>query len=338
MTGQSTPASAVAARSLTAVVGLAVVLATAACQRPPGTVPLDRALVLGGRSVGPDQLRRGAVAYTHYCRACHGDEGDGKGTAAPGLSPPPRDLRLGVYKFGAVPAGQLPTDADFRRIVRGGLHGTAMLAWDVPDPQLDDLIQYVKAFSPRWWTEQAGEPIALSRDPWAAGDPDAAITRGKRVYHGMAQCAVACHPAYVTRAEIFSFTQQLTGMRVEAFRPDLYAPVPKPSDFGVAIVPTDFTFSPLRAGETIPDIARTIAAGIGGTAMPTWKNVLPDADLWAMATYVRSLVVARGTAAAEALRAQLRTQAPWTPPPPPPPPPAAGAPGLTPAGPPASVP
>jgi len=270
--------------------------------------------LLGGRAVSREQLLRGAEAYTHYCRACHGDRGDGAGISAAGLRPPPRDLRLGVYKFAAVAAGELPNDEDFRRTIKGGLHGTAMLAWDVPDPQLDDLICYVKSFSPRWRAEKPGRPIVMSPDPWTSRE-QAAIERGTRVYHGLAQCAVACHPAYVTRPEIFAFTRELTGMRMEGFRPDLYASVPKPSEYGVTILPPDFTFNPLRAGSDISDIVREIAAGIGGTAMPTWKGVLPDADLWAMAYYVRSLVALRDTPEGEALNARLRAQPAWTPPP-----------------------
>ena len=42
------------------------------------------------------------------------------------------------------------------------------------------------------------------------------------------------------------------------------------------ILPPDFTFNELRGGDALADIYRAIAAGIGGTAMPTWKNVLPD--------------------------------------------------------------
>jgi mono/diheme cytochrome c family protein len=311
----SAPRSAVAAAA--AAVGLvALVLGAggAACRRSATPVPLDQPMVLGGKTVTPAELRRGAAAFSQYCRPCHGDSGDGAGASGRGLQPPPRDLRLGVYKFAAVAAGQLPTDADFRRIIKGGLHGTAMLAWDIPDVELVDLVSYMKALSPRWLTEQAGEAIVLTVDPWAGRD-DAAIERGKRVYHGMAQCAVACHPAYATREEIFAFTQELTSMRVEEFRPDLYAPVPKPSDFGVGILPPDFTFSLLRGGDTTGDIARAIASGIGGTAMPTWKNVLPDLDLWAMAHYVSWLVSLRGTPAADDLHARLLAQPPWTPPP-----------------------
>jgi mono/diheme cytochrome c family protein len=293
----------------------ALVVAGGACRRAGGPPRWSEPLTLGGRSVPVAALDHGRDVYTHYCRPCHGDQGDGKGTAAPGLQPPPRDLRLGVYKFGAVAAGQLPTDADFVRIIRGGLHGTAMQAWEVPQAELDDLIQYVKAFSPRWRNETPGDPIVPTPDPWAGGKEQAGIERGKSVYHGLAQCAVACHPAYATKPEIYLFTKELTKMEVREFRADLYDPVAKDSDYGVKLLPPDFTFTPPRSGETVPDIYRSIASGIGGTAMPTWKNVLPEPDLWALAHYVRALVEIRDTPAAAALRKTLLDQPEWSPPP-----------------------
>ena len=163
--------------------------------------------------------------------------------------PPPRDLRLGVYKFAAVPAGQLPRDADFVRTLRQGLHGTAMQAWQVPDAELDDLIQYVKSFAPRWRSETPGDEVTASPDPWLGREADA-VARGVRVYHGLAQCAVACHPAYVTRAEIAAFTKELTGIELREIRPDVYQAVAKDSDYGVKILPPDFTFNALRGGDS----------------------------------------------------------------------------------------
>jgi mono/diheme cytochrome c family protein len=302
-----------AARTSNVVAVVFIALSAMACRRGQGPARWSEALVLGGRTVSPAALEHGREVYTHYCRPCHGDEGDGKGTAAAGLQPPPRDLRLGVYKFAAVAAGQLPTDADFARIIRGGLHGTAMQAWDVPVAELDDLIQFVKAFAPRWRQETAGDPIVPTPDPWEARVADG-IERGKRVYHGLAQCAVACHAAYATKPDIYAFTKELTTLSLTEFRPNLYDPVAKDSDYGVKIVPPDFTFNPLRSGETVADIYRSVASGIGGTAMPTWKGVLPEADLWALAHYVRSLADLRGTPAAAALRARLQSQPDWTPP------------------------
>jgi hypothetical protein len=287
---------------------IAALAAGTACDRTAAGPPAFTApVLLGGRTVAPEALERGRATYTHFCRPCHGDAGDAKGPSAPGLRPPPRDLRLGVYKFAAVPAGQLPHDADFVRTLRRGLHGTAMLAWDVPEAALDDLIQYVKAFSPRWRGEVPGEVVTATADPWVGREAEA-IERGKRVYHGLAQCAVACHPAYVSRAEVVAFSKELTKIEPAGLRADVYLPVAKDSDFGVKILPPDFLFNPLRGGEEKQDIYRAIAAGIGGTAMPTWKNVLPEPDLWAMTHYVSALLALRGRPEAEALRRKLLGQ------------------------------
>ena len=96
-------------------------------------------------------------------------------------------------------------------------------------------------------------------------------------------------------------------------RGDLYFPSPKDSDYGDKILPPDFTFNELRGGEHGGHLPR-LAAGIGGTAMPTWKNVLPEPDLWAMAHYVRWLVALRGTPERRRCNAAARSAAVGTPP------------------------
>ena len=130
-----------------------------------------------------------------------------------------------------------------------------MLSWDVPAAELDDLIQYVKAFAPRWRNEQPGEAIVAPPDPWADREADG-IERGRRVYHGLAQCATACHPAYATKQEIYDFTKELTKMELREMRGDLYFAVAKDSDYGVKILPPDFTFNEMRGGEALDDIYR----------------------------------------------------------------------------------
>src|SRR5260221_11649800 len=116
-----------------------------------------------------------------------------------------------------------------------------MQPWGVPRAELDALTKYIKPFAPRWRPETAGGPIAVTPDPWVGREP-AGIDRGKRVYHGLAQCAVACHLTYITKAEIYAYTKELTSMAVREFRSGYYDPVAKDSDFGVKILPTDFTF------------------------------------------------------------------------------------------------
>src|SRR5437879_11836801 len=98
----------------------------------------------GAKTISPSWLSDGQLAYVLHCRACHGDKGDGKGPAAAEAGRRPRDFTLGSFKFGAVPGGTLPNDDDFVRIVRFGLHGTAMRARArVPEPNLLPATQYL---------------------------------------------------------------------------------------------------------------------------------------------------------------------------------------------------
>ncbi|MHB1845570.1 MAG: c-type cytochrome [Deltaproteobacteria bacterium] len=284
-----------------------------------------------GKVVSAATLNEGKEAFTQYCRACHGDKGDGTGPASYALRPPPRDFTTATFKFAAVSSGSLPNDADFVRIVRGGLHGTAMLAWDVPDEKLNAIIQYVKTFSPRWQQEAPGDVTydpAKDKDPWGEAKKAEAVTRGKKLYHGLAQC-LQCHAAYETKQEIYDDSKELTGTGTTEFRTTMYQPEAKESDYidkhyapdkdgnypHIRLLPPDFLFNDVRSGSSIPDYYRIIASGIGGTAMPSWKASLPDADVWALAYYVHSLVDMKGTPAADALRQKLASAAPWTPPP-----------------------
>ncbi len=299
-----------------AVLLLALGAAAAACKgyRPQG---FEAPVTLGGKVVPGEVLSAGERAYTLYCRACHGDKGDGKGPAARGLRPPPRDFTIGMFKFAAVPGGALPNDEDLERIVRGGLHGTAMLAWDgIPDDELRDVLQYVKTFSPRWKEEEPGERIVPSPDAWKGREADG-VARGKKLYHGLAQC-LGCHPAFASKRFISQASKELTGNAVTDFREDMYGSMLTESDYGVKILPPDFTRSELRSirpDHRREDLYRVIAAGVGGTAMPTWQGSLPEEDLWALVHYVDSLVALRGTDGGRRLLEQnLAADARWTPP------------------------
>ena len=158
-------------------------------------------------SVPAEKLNRGYEGYTLYCLPCHGENGDGKGLSATGLRPPPRDFTQGLFKFGGVAAPALPPDSELRRIVRGGLHGTAMLPWDVNDSDLTDILAYIKTFSPKWQQEKPGAVIETSVDPYGAARRDEAITLGAKLYHAKAQCN-GCHPSYLTHEELFKMSGQ----------------------------------------------------------------------------------------------------------------------------------
>jgi mono/diheme cytochrome c family protein len=292
----------IAAASIAALLVAALVGAGTGCSGPGKT--FRKSMVLGGKKVSARRLNNGEHLFVTYCSACHGVNGDGTGPASIGLRPPPRNFTQGRFKFGAVASGQLPNDEDLLRITQKGLHGSAMLPWnDVPERELMDIIQYIKTLSPKWADKMPGEPIVPEPDPWGAEREAEAVTRGMKVYHGMAQC-LSCHPAYETKETINAASMELS-KREAILRPDAYHAELKDSDYGYKLMPPDFTRDHVRSGETLEDIYRTIASGIGGTAMPTWKGALPDDDLWAMSYYLRSLIRIKGTPEADARREKL---------------------------------
>jgi mono/diheme cytochrome c family protein len=275
--------------------------------------PFNEPVTFAGQEVSAETLNLGYETYTLYCRACHGVGGDGHGPAAKGLRPPPRDFRQGTYKFVAVESGYLPSDQDLHRIIRGGLNGTAMLPWDISDQRLEAVIQYIKTFSERWQDEyeEVGEPILSDGDPFGETRRAEAVEQGKKLYHALAQCN-SCHPSYALYGEIYQAGVELMGFGKADLGPNLYTTELKDSDYGFKLQPPDFTFHSVRSGDDVGSLFRSIASGIGGTAMPTWKGSLEDEQLWAMAYYVRSLVEMKGSPEAKALKQRLRSQPAWT--------------------------
>ncbi|MGO8968323.1 MAG: c-type cytochrome [Myxococcaceae bacterium] len=292
---------------------LVSVLLLPACKREDATFTAP--MKFAGKTVSAAVLNEGHVYYLQYCRACHGDKGDGRGPAAPAFRPPPRNFTQGEFKFGWVLDQKLPRDEDLVRIVKSNLHGSAMLGWEVPDAELNSIIQYIKTFSDAWKDDDAvGLPVVPAPDPWV-GKESAAVARGKVLYHGYTQC-LTCHPAYATPEEISAASMELTGKPKTDFRPAMYQPELKDSDYlagdyKVQLLPPDFlvnTIKSPRDDTQLADLYRLLVAGVTGAAMPAWDpNVLPEktSDVWALAYYVRSLVRLRQTTAGLALRAKL---------------------------------
>jgi mono/diheme cytochrome c family protein len=242
-------------------------------------------------------LNHGKSIYTEFCMPCHGVNGDGKGTSYKGLQVPPRNFKLGLYKFGKVVSGELPHDEDFFAILKKGLHGTAMLPWDLTDQQLFDVVQYIKTFAPEKWEggdKKLGDKIVVTRDPYGDAYKSSAVARGKEVYHIVAQCWT-CHRSYSTHAEMNEMSQKINGKPIAEFDPEMYHVKMQPSDHGWMTMPPDFTYDSVRSAVTVEDLYVRLNAGVGGTAMPSWKGTLQDDEIWAVAYYVRSLMDLKGT-------------------------------------------
>ena len=68
--------------------------------------------------ISPELLRRGKQVFQLTCAPCHGIAGDGKGPAAATLTPEPANFQL-----------KQPDTSYLLRVVREGIPGTAMPAW-----------------------------------------------------------------------------------------------------------------------------------------------------------------------------------------------------------------
>ena len=323
--------------ALRPVVASAIALLAFGCDQRKFAEPYK---LTANRSIDVKTLNDGHDAFMLYCYACHGEKGDGLGPASVGMRPPPRNFTRGLFKFAGVEAGKLPTDEALDRTVRRGLHGTPMLPWDIPVVERAAIIQYLKTFSPRWQSEdEYGTPIDVSPDPWA-GKTAPAVDRGKQVYHvavGGAGCS-GCHPAYATREEISRMTQKASGEPVAEFAEGMYQSTLRESEYPLVldekgemvkayqILPVDFLSQKVKTAPPVgtmvdgveytpamqrEDLYRTIAAGIGGAAMPQWKGALPEESLWALTYYVQTLIALRDTPAGLALRRRLEAQPPW---------------------------
>lgn len=223
------------------------------------------------------------------------------------MAPPPRDFTSAQFKFGWVIDG-LPPDDELTRIVQGGLHGTAMLPWRVPDIALDAILQHVKTFDREAWSADAlGTRVEMSADPWGDARADEAITRGRLVYHGVAQCH-ACHPAYISRDELIAARGGAGDIRADLHESSILRSDYRRGGEPLMIRAPDFTWDALRSvrdESTREDLYRVIAAGIPGTAMPTWQGALASGDLWAVAWYVESLTRLRDRPEGQRLRERL---------------------------------
>jgi mono/diheme cytochrome c family protein len=123
---------------------------------PETKLDLNKLRMAAG-AVRQDQQGLHTGLFREHCVHCHGVTGDGMGPTAPFLRPYPRDYRQGKFKFTSTPTMAMPTDEDLERIVRDGVPGTAMPAFEVAltQPEIDALVEYVKYLSLRGRVEIA---------------------------------------------------------------------------------------------------------------------------------------------------------------------------------------
>jgi mono/diheme cytochrome c family protein len=259
------------------------------------------------------RLALGRDVYQRQCQGCHGVTGDGQGPAAQYLNPPPRDYRLGRFKFTSTPRGSKPRREDLARIIRRGAKGTSMpsFRW-MPAEEMDAVIDYVILLSSRGELEyrlmriseqELGEEdnidpflvaenaqlIAASWDsaasqivqPLTAPTPNSpeSIEAGARAFVQL-NC-FKCHGP------------DGRGNKAQDVGKD---------DWGRVAFAADLTAGTLHGGRRPVDIYRRIYSGINGTPMPAFAQ--PDTGkgeteqqrsetIWNLTHFITSVVEGR---------------------------------------------
>jgi mono/diheme cytochrome c family protein len=204
----------------------------------------------------------GRSLYQSRCAGCHGENGDGRGPYAPGLSVPPTNFTVGVYKLRSTPTGSIPTDRDLFQTVTRGIHGTPMLPWkQLTEDERWALVYRLKAFSVRFREER---PLRSIQVPPPPKETDALRARGAELYASL-RCA-ACHGEQ----------GKADGRAAQAY-------------LGTSVRIRDFSRGRFIRGAEMEDIFLTLRAGIEGTPMAAY-DALRAEEIWALAAHVRSLV------------------------------------------------
>ena len=212
-------------------------------------------------------IEAGKEVFTRNCMGCHGAAGDGKGEAAPMLSPKPRNLVSGSFKFRTTPSGSLPTLADLQRTIERGVLGTSMPSFRLLAPSERRAVAlYIQSLRPDWISSE-NSVLPMPSPPEGVFTKKelllASATRGRVLF--LEACAT-CH-----------------GDRGLGDGPSAEGLIDGEEQ---PIRPANLSRPFIKSGRGVKDIYRAITTGLDGTPMPSFADVYSDAQRWDLAAYV----------------------------------------------------
>ncbi|MEJ2153789.1 MAG: c-type cytochrome [Desulfobacteraceae bacterium] len=208
----------------------------------------------------------GQQVFTLHCIGCHGEKGDGKGVVAGDFIVKPRDFTLGKFKFTTTERNSLPTDEDLKKTISNGLPTSAMPNYRLlDDASKDAVIAYIKTLSPTWTTEQVQQKWQQTSVPDFVGEP-ASVGKGEKLF--AARCLM-CHGTKKAQPDvIFSLQWQGADACNDVIRPAV------------------FSYGIIKRGQKVEDIRMSITAGVGGTPMLAWGELLSEQERWDLTSYI----------------------------------------------------
>ena len=235
--------------------------------------------VLALKNAAAEATHPGESIYGQHCAACHGITGDGNGPAAVWLFPKPRNFSAGLFKIQSTPAGSLPTDEDLLQTITRGMPGSSMPSFSyLSEPHRREAVQYVKyltaqveggkrvnKFEEAAQTGKVGKPVAVPPEPAVTVE---ALTKGKELFTKL-QC-FTCH-----------------GENGEGNGPSAST---LKDNWGLPLLPRDFTIGAFRGGTSGRDLYLRIHNGLAGTPMPPFgEEIMKPDERWSLVLYIQSL-------------------------------------------------
>ena len=209
----------------------------------------------------------GEEVYGRACSYCHGESGEGNGSAERYLVTKPRDFTSGRFKMRSTATGSMPTDEDLFRTVTTGFPEFRMPRFEyLSEEERWALVYYIKIVSRDFEMLEPEFPSAMGSSPPLTDDLRAL---GEQLYRD-AECW-KCHGE-------------------EGWGDGPSAPELK-DEWGHRSRVAPFALGPqaFKRGSSAEDIVQALLTGLMGTPMPSYDGVFTNEQVWAVAHYVRSL-------------------------------------------------
>ena len=234
----------------------------------------------------------GAQLFFQHCSYCHGVSGDGHGLAA--LNPKARYFGAEKFKL-ACTDNKIPSDDDLMYLLRHGIPGTAMPAFDnLPEPDMRALIAHVRVLT---WK---GLYDALWKKAFDAGDDPDPVELAERVTKQTTPGPPLPVPPIpqattesVERGRKWFLSNDAGCMKCHGPLGRGDGPQVNDPNFinddGSRARPRDLTAGIFKGGREADRLYARIWLGIPGTPMPEGKVALKPEQVIDLVHYIRSL-------------------------------------------------
>lgn len=221
------------------------------------------------------RVRAGREVFVHNCSGCHGMDADGNGAASTMLSPRPRNLVSGSFKFRTTPSGSMPSLEDIVRTIDQGVPGSSMPSFRLlPETEKYALAEYIKSLRPDW-NDLAGRAYSIpDAPPEIFSKKETLLASAKLGYKHFMEACQTCH-----------------GDRGLGDGPGAEGLT---DGEGQTIRPANFTKPFFKSGRRTKDIYKILTTGLDGTPMPSFADVFTEQQRWELVAYI---MVRRGQGA-----------------------------------------